>query len=311
MAIEKPFVSVQISANNDEPEKEYTARFGESVRINVEWFNNLSVPISNMQITAKLSGTAYDKETVQPDLGTYRSANDEIVWNQIAVPELASVGAGKSGRVSFTVVPTNKNPNSATNPFLNLKVGISGNRAQESNVPETLAAAAVKNIKVASAISLSGRLVRTVGPFVNTGPIPPKVDQKTTYTVIWTVDNAYNAVNNAQVTAALPDNVEWLGKVSPSTESVTYDTNTGIVTWDIGSVSANTIASNRRKEVAFQVSFEPGANLVDQAPNIVEESHLVATDEFTGISLESLQDYITTRFSTDPTYKEGNDKVVR
>ncbi len=311
LAIEKPFVSVQISANNDEPEKEYAARFGESVRINVEWFNNLSVPISNMQITAKLSGTAYDRETIQPDLGTYRSSNDEIVWNQITIPELASVGAGKSGRVSFTVVPTNKNPNSNTNPFINLKVGISGNRTQESNVPETLASAAVKNIKVASAISLSGRLVRTVGPFANTGPIPPKVDQKTTYTVIWTVDNAYNAINNAQVTASLPDNVDWLGKVSPSTENVTYDNNTGVVTWDIGSVGANTAGSNRRKEVAFQVSFEPGANLVDQAPNIVEEAHLVATDEFTGVTLESMQDYITTRFSTDPTYKEGNEKVVR
>lgn len=310
ISIEKPFVSVQISANNDEPEKEYIARFGESVRINVEWFNNLSVPISNMQITAKLSGTAYDKATVQPDLGTYRSVSDEIVWNQIAVPELASIAPGKSGRVSFTLVPTNKDASSATNPFVSVRVGVSGNRTQESNVPETLASVAIKNIKVASAVSLSGRLVRTVGPFVNTGPIPPKVDQKTAYTVIWIVDNASNAVNNAQVTAILPDNVEWLGKVSPSTESVSYDTNTGVVTWDIGSIGANTSGSTRRKEVAFQVSFEPGANLVEQSPTIVEEAHLEATDEFTGASLESLQDYITTRFSTDPAYKDGDDKVM-
>ena len=313
LAIQKPFVSVEISANSNEPEKEYIATFGESTRVEVSWFNNLPVAISNMQITAKLTGTAYDKNTVQPDLGNFRSASDEIVWNQISVPELSSVRAGDSGKVSFTVVPTNKTPGSAsaTNPYLVISVSVAGNRTQESNVPETLSSTAVKNIKVASNVSLSGRVVRTVGPFTNTGPIPPKVEQKSTYTVIWTVDNASNAVNNAQVTATLPAHIQWLGTVSPTTENITYNRNTGMVTWDIGSIGANTSGSTRRKEVNFQVALEPGVNLVDQAPIVVDQALLTATDEFTGASLESRQDYITTRFSTDPAYKEGDEKVIR
>jgi len=312
LAIQKPFVSVEIIANSNDSNKDYIATFGESTRIEVLWFNNLSVGISNMQITAKLSGTAYDKNTVQPDLGNFRSVNDEIVWNQISVPELGSVKAGDSGKVSFTVIPTNKNLGSAsaTNQSMSISVGISGNRTQESNVPETLSSTAVKNIKIASNVSLSGRVVRTVGPFMNTGPIPPKVEQKTTYTVIWSVDNASNAVNNAQVTAVLPSHIQWLGKVSPSTENITYNRNTGVVTWDIGSIGANTSGSTRRKEVNFQIAIEPGVNLFEQAPIIVEQALLTAIDEFTGASLESKQDYVTTRFSTDPAYKEGDEKVI-
>jgi len=69
---------------------------------------------------------------------------------------------------------------------------------------------------------------------MNTGPVPPKVEQPTTYTVVWTVDNTSSAVGNAKVTATLPPHVKWLNETSPSGESVSYDQNSGLVTWEIG-----------------------------------------------------------------------------
>jgi hypothetical protein len=151
--------------------------------------------------------------------------------------------------------------------------------------------------------------VRTVGPFANTGPIPPRAEQKTTYTVLWTVNNGFNAIHNTEVTATLPAYVTWVGQTSPSSENISYDRNKGTVTWDIGNISADMTSARQRREVAFQVLLEPGVNLVGQAPILVDQSKLTAIDDFTGSMLESTQDSITTRFSTDPTYRERDENV--
>jgi hypothetical protein len=314
MTIEKPFISVGVSVDGDTPSSgDHIGQFGQSEHVTINWFNNLPTSVSNLTIDAKLSGTAYDKNSVQPDFGYFRSTTDDIIWNQQTNSDLASAGAGSSGTVSFTVNPrdlgTPSNP--VVNPNLLISVSVSGNRTQESNVSGALSSAITRNIRISSNISLTGRIVRTVGPFANTGPVPPVAEKATTYTIIWTVDNTSNPVNNAQVVATLPPYVKWLGAISPATEDLTYDSNSGAVTWNIGNVPANTLGSAKRKEADFQISFQPGVNQVNQSPTLVNQATLTATDSFTGGPLHSQQDSLTTRFSTDPAYKDGNDRVTK
>jgi hypothetical protein len=102
-----------------------------------------------------------------------------------------------------------------------------------------------------------------------------------------------------------------LKAVSPSSEAVTYDEDSGVVTWDIGNISTYTLNSSRRREVNFQISFQPSINQVDQSPTLVNQAILTAVDNFTGAQLQSQQDYLTTRFSTDPAYKEGQATVIK
>ncbi len=313
MTIQKPFISLGIAIENDATSQDYIGQFGQHQRVAISWFNNLSASVSNVIISAKLSGTAYDKTSVRPDQGYFDSANNQIIWNQKTTPELASVSAGQTGTVSFDLVPVDKSTvtNPVVNPTVVVTAGVSGDRTQETNVPESLSSAVSRTTRVSSNITLTGRIVRTTGPFINTGLIPPKVEQPTSYTVVWTVDNTTSAVGNAQVTATLPPYVKWLKAVSPSSESVTYDEASGLVTWNIGNVSTYTLNSSRRREVNFQISFQPSINQADQSPNLISQAVLTAVDNFTGTKLQSQQEYLTTRFSTDPAYKEGQATVVR
>lgn len=313
MTIQKPFISLGIDIDNDSTSQDYIGQFGRHQRVTVSWFNNLSTSVSNVTISAKLNGTAYDKTAIRPDEGYFDSANNQIIWNQKTTPELASVGAGQTGTVSFDLVPVDKSTvaNPVVNPTVVVTAGVSGDRTQESNVPESLSAATTRTTRVSSNVTLTGRIVRTTGPFVNTGPIPPKVEQPTSYTVVWTVDNTTSAVGNAQVTATLPPYVKWLKAVSPSSESVVYDEASGLVTWNIGNISTYTLNSSRRREVNFQISFQPSVTQMDQSPNLVNQAILTAVDNFTGAKLQSQQEYLTTRFSTDPTYQEGQATVVK
>ena len=315
VAIQKPFISLTISVDSDNTTKDFIGEFGRSHQVVVTWFNNLTVPVTNAVITIHLSGNAYDKKSVSPGNGLFRSVTDDIILSQQTNPALASLGAGESGSATFSIIPKDLSTGSnlAVNPTINISANVSGDRSQESQVPESLTVVASRKILVSSTMTLSGRIVRSTGPFKNTGPVPPQVDQETTYTVLWTVNNTSNSVNNTKVTAVLPPYIKWLGNVSPSNEDVSYDKNSGTVSWNIGSLNASSgsNSSSRRREVDFQISLLPGANLVGQTPVLVNQSTLTASDGFTGAQLQSNQDSLLSSFSTDPTFKSTDGIVVQ
>jgi len=313
VTLQKPFISLSVAVDSDTAIGDHIGQFGQVEHVTITWFNNLPDAVSDVKIDAKLTGSAYDKSTVTPDQGFFNSGTDDIVWNQQTNSELASVAAGSSGTVSFNITPvdhgTSGNP--INNPTIAITANVSGSRAQGGAVPQSLTSATTKNIRVASNVRLSGRLVRTVGPFTNTGPIPPKADQATTYTVIWDIGNTSNAVSNAEVTATLPAYVKWLGVISPTTEDIIYDKKTGLLTWNVGSVSANTTGTSQLREAAFQISFTPSITQVGQSPTLVGKASLTATDSYTSAPLTSDQDILTTRFSTDPGYRGGDEGVTK
>ena len=314
MTIQKPFISMNIAIDNDTSIGDYVGTFGQNERVEIDWFNNLPDTVSNMTITAKLAGNAYDKTTIRPDAGYFDSANDQIVWSRQTNPDFGAVAAGDSGKVSFSITPTDlgtASGNHVVNPTVTYTVSVLGQRTQENNVSGSLSSIATRNTKISSVVSLSGRVVRTTGPFTNTGLIPPKSEKATTYSVIWDVDNTANAVGSTKVTAKLPPNVKWLSAVSPSSEDIRYDTNTGIITWNVGNVGTYTSATSGRREVAFQVSFTPSVTQVGQSPDLVGQASLVAVDKFTNVELSSQQENLTTRYSTDPGYKNGDEFVAK
>ncbi len=310
ITIQKPFVSLAIGLNNDPGTGDYAGQFGKALNVNLRWENNLPEALSNVNITAHLSGNAYAKGTVNPVGGYFRSVNDDIVWSQQTDQSLASVSSGENGNLTFIVTPTDTG--SASNPLINPSItitgSVSGDRTSASNVPNSTAQV-TRTIKIASNASLSGRALRSGVAFQNTGPIPPRADQKTTYTILWTIDNTSNALRNAVVTATLPPYVSWLGKISPAGESMTYDPNSSTITWNAGSVGTYTSGTSKRREVQFQISVEPSISQVGLTPVIMNQATLTAMDSWTNTTLTSSQGTLTTSFSTDPSFRNGDGMV--
>jgi len=313
VSIKKPFISASIAFDGDDGEGIYIGEFNRPVKATISWFNNLPTSIIDGEIHLKLSGNSFDKISVSPGEGLYRSADNEIVWNRITTPALGEIGAGESGSVSFMFTPRDFSTplRSVTSPGLAVDLSVSGKRISESNVPENVVSSARRTIRISSQLSLSSVLVRSLPPFENTGPIPPKAEKMTTYTVIWTVDNTANTVTGAEVRALLPAYVKWLGKVSPVGEDISFNSKNGELVWRAGHVDTYTANTNRRKQVSFQIGFEPSVAQVGQAPFLVQDTTLTGLDDYTGEILTNTRQALTTVFSTDPAYKDGHDKVVR
>lgn len=314
VSIKKPFINIGFSLNGDDDSQEYVASFDNALRVSIEYFNNLPTPIIDAEVYVYLSGSSFEKSSVIPEQGLYRSANNEIVWNQINTRDLKSIPASGSGRVSFSIIPRNLNSSSKLiiNPDMKIMVKVIGKRNSESDILESISSNTERHIKISSNMSIGGQVTRSSGPFTNIGPIPPRVEQESSYTVVWTIDNTSSSVSNAKVTASIPAHVKWMGKTSPSTEDIDFNELDGTIVWNVGDISTYTLNNpTNRRQVSFQVAITPSIAQIGQFPVLVNQALLTAQDDFTNQSLSSNLNQLTTRFGSDPTFKDGDEKVVR
>lgn len=313
ISIRKPFITVTLSLDDTIGSADYIGAFNDPIKAEVTWFNNLPTAITDGEINIKLSGNAFDKFSVAPEGGLYTSADNTLTWNKITSPGLAHIGAGESGNVIFNLTPrdTSTSVRSVSNPSISLVVDVKGKRVSESNVPEQIISSTKRGIKLSSATSLSSQILRSSGGFTNSGPIPPKAEQPTTYTIIWTVDNTANTLSGAEVKASVPAYVKLLGQALPADENISFNSNNGEIVWKVGSVDTYTVNNKRRRQVAFQVSVTPSVAQIGQAPVLLNQSILTAHDDFTEETLTSSVSPLTTRFSTDSMFRDGDEIVGR
>lgn len=305
--IERPFLGLDVTFNGNRGD--IAAESGRSVRAEVIWTNNSPDKISNARIEAKLSGNVLNKSSVVVDGGFYDSLNNTIIWEAGRTFGLDTIAPGENGRVSFSFSSSNFSPGqSVLNPQMSVTVSAKGSRVDNSGVPQEITSAVTRSVKLLSNLALSARSLRNQGPLSNNGPIPPRADQVTTYTIVWTVTNTSNNITGAKVTASLPPYVSWTDAISPSDAQITYNPTGGTITWNVGSVPRNTDA-NGGKQVAFQVSLRPSINQIGTTPALVTNTRITGVDAFTGVTIENSAASLSTRTSTDLTFKEGDEVV--
>lgn len=313
IAVKKPFIGVDLALDGNSSSV-YPVHAGRQVRADLSWVNNLDAQVSNVNIQAKLNGVLIDKSSINVDRGFYRSQDNTVVWDRSSLNTFANVGPGVSGQVSFTfstVVPAIEALANTKNPEISIDVSVSGKRTDSGNVPEQVLSSVTKKMRLITDLDLKPRIVYSTGPFQNKGPVPPKVDRETTYTVILSVTNTVNDVRDARVTAILPSYVKYLGVISPSTESVTVSSSGGELTWDIGNVSSGQGFASAPRQVAFQISFVPSLSQVDRTPVLLKDITIEGTDRFTGTPIRIVKADQTTRLGTDPAYKQGDEVVTK
>jgi hypothetical protein len=315
VTLQKPFITVALSfGSDDNGTGDYIGQFGKPIITTISWFNNLPDAITDAEIHLQLSGNAFDNGSVSANGGFYNSVSNEITWDKTNTPALESIAAGGSGSVTFSFTPQDLGIPAApvTNPSIDLSISVDGQRTSESNVPQSLTESVSRLVEVASNVSLSAQALYTTGPFINSGPFPPKAEATTTYTIVWTVGNSSSAVSGASVSATLPENVTWIGSVSPQSENVQYDAGSRTVTWNAGTLTAYLGQNGQQpRQISFQVGLYPNVTDAGNPLTLVNPATLSATDNFTGITVYSSWGALTTRLSTDPGFQDGDDLVTK
>lgn len=311
LAIKKPFVGLTLDLGNKSPTR--VASAGERVSGSLVWSNNLPVAINDAVIQIKLSGKGLDRNQVSAGFGGfYRSADNTLNWDKNSVSALGSIDPGENGQVNFSfgILPsTQQLLSQGRNMDVGVTAVVTGNRIQ-SGAPQNVRSEIVGSAKVGTGLVINGRTLHSTGAFTNTGPVPPRADQETTYTVVLNLSNSFNDAANVTLTTVLPQYVRWLGKTSPQSEQVTYNESSRTVTWTIPDLRAGIGYTSASKEAAFQVALLPSLSQVGNVPELTGPVSVRGTDRFTSSEVVSSKPALTTRTTTDPGY-ENSDAEVR
>ena len=284
---------------------------GQTVPLTIKWQNTLPDKIVNANIQATLSGNVLDRNSVQVgNGGFYRSVDNSVVWDKTAESSLTEILPGDTGQVTLAPSSVAVSPQSRLikNPHIDVHVVMSGDRTglDSGNVTST----EDLTVKLASSLSLVAKATRESGPFSNGGPIPPKADTETTYTITWTLTNTSNDLKDSVVTATLPVGVTWKGETSPASEKISFNPDTKVVSWNIGNISAGAGFTISAKEVSFKVGLTPSINQIGLAPSILSQTQVNSTDTYAEVPISVTADSLSTRY-TDGSYSPGKETVVK
>ena len=310
VAMRRSFIDMTVTLNG-EATGVIVADPGETIRSDISWTNNLPDKILNAQVLVHFTGNALNQANILPIKGAYRSTDDTIVWKEQHEPRLAVIEPGETFHVNFdfSVLSTSVlGVSLIKNPNIDLEVTIEGTRVVEGSPGETVRTALGRSVKINSDLQLVSRAIYSTGPFVNSGPLPPRANVSTTYTVLWSLVNTTNDLENVSVKSILPSHDTFLNIISPPGANLRYDATRGEVVWTIGRLPAAPTGAPVA-EVAFQVNVTPSVAQVGQTIPILSEILVSGRDLFTGETLSDRLPLIDTRISTDPNFQESWSKV--
>ena len=301
------FVSQTINKSSD-----YIAKTGESLEYQIDYQNTTDVGIKNVIITAKIEGEALDLTSLRINNGSFDGASRTITWNAGNLPDLAFLNHYQEGSVNFSIKV--KDPLPIEN--YNDKNFIITNTVQidSSETPDVLKDIQVtgesKSItKVASKLIVQAQGYYNDDLISNSGPIPPKIGQTTTYTIKWRLINTANDLSNVKVEAFLPPHVQWKNKISPADTELEYNLQTGQLLWQIGDLPAATGVLLPVKQVAFQVAIIPSLAHLNSTMELIGQSKITGYDNFVSSELSNIDKIIDTDLPDDLSIRQDG-KVI-
>lgn len=312
IAVKESFITLDFSLNGFLGEK-ISFKNGSQVESIIAWKNNLNEKIYNMSVKLKITGLALDKNSIKVEGGFYDSYTNTIVFDKQYNDNFSIIKPADSGllKFKFNIYPQVSKPQiSFSNSIVKIETAVTGSLIDGDATRSETLFSGNKDIKITSDLNLLSRAFRTIGPFENTGPIPPKVDNKTTYTITWTATNSFNNLKDVKVRSFLSSNVGWIGNIDPENKRVDFNADTGEIIWNIGDMRIDTGDKNPAETVSFQIFVIPSASQIGKEINLLEKTIASGIDVFSDEEITISKPVINTNIISDPSYFKDIGRVV-
>ncbi len=312
VSLVKPFLAADLIINGSR-ENIVAISSDSTAQVSVNWANNLSGRVTDAEVTVGISGNGIDMSSIVARNGFFNSGTNSIIWNKTTDEDLGVIQPGDSGSLDFNfkTAPLFKaGQKLLTSPSIKFTVSIKGKQSESGGIVSDISNFEEKTAVISSNLGFSADAYYYSGPFTNTGPIPPKVNEPTTYTITWGITNSANPLSKGLATSTLPVYMDWVGTVSPSSEDLEYDSTTRIITWNAGAIPQGAGLSGNPKKVSFQVRFTPSAVQVGSTPKLMLDTKVSAEDTFTGAKLTTNRGSLSTLLLNDGDFPEGGQIVT-
>lgn len=275
------FISQQINGSAN-----YTASPGEILNYQIFFRNIGSTPFDDLFVIVKLDGAALDMSTINASRGQVQSNSNMIVWDSKQVSQLRRLAVQQEGEINFSV----KLKDSWTPSGSDGSDAVITNEVNISQITQKF------TTKVSSGLAISQKAFYQNSIFSNSGPIPPKAEQATTYTITWDIKNYFSDVKNVKVKAILPVNVILTGQILPQQEfsKFSFDSASREIVWSAGDISKGVGVSGNPLSIYFQVSLLPQSSQVGSPISLMGQANITGENQFTGTIVLSSDSAINT-----------------
>lgn len=252
---------------------------GETLRYVIRYKNESNVGMRNAIVSVEINPDLLDMSRLILGRGAYDAARKMITWKASDIPSLGRIEPGASGEISFSVpvlqsIPTGSEKNLSIRSVAkidspDIQTSIGSNKIIGSNM---------LLVKLASLAQMEVQAFYADTLIPNSGPVPPKVGQETSYTLHVNLTNSSNDLSGARVSVLLPTSVRYKGRFAPDGEVVTFNERSNELIWEIGTLSPATSAS---RQLAFQVSVVPSPGDVGTVLTLLNSATFTAKDTYT------------------------------
>ncbi len=243
---------------------EEALRYNDRARFDIEYKNMGTQVLEDVSLVLYLEGEAPIYKDINPTSGYYDSIAKTITWDKATFPDLAVLSPNSQGYVQVFIPIVDKGNNT---PKLTARLVASGSSKSTDDVVATLS----KTWAVQGSATLTASTKYKNSSLTNIGPIPPRANVETTYSVSLKV-SAQNALSTAKVSFTLPVYATWRNTTTDMSR-FTYDTKTRTVTWNIGAMKEGEVANGE-----VSLTIKPSQSHVNQSP-VITSGIVLEADE--------------------------------
>ncbi len=276
---------------NNSPD--YLANAGDLLHYEI-FFRNIGQKATQKKfLFVELEGEFFDLSSLKSERGEYGRGDNTIIWDWKVVPALRFLDTEVEGKVEFwiKVKEAEDISDKIKSPSLRDEITLGGVKK-------------IFEVKINSQIKLWQKVYFEEEFFGNSGPLPPETGGRTTYTVLWQVENSWNDLKNVNVKSILPKQVKATGKIFPEDAKFTFDSKSRQALWNIGEMEAWLGDSDMPLTLAFQIEFTPDSAQQGETPDLVGEAEVLGEDVWTLEILQEEAPSVDTTLPNDDTVSE-------
>jgi hypothetical protein len=289
-------LAVHLIANGSDSGQ--TLDLGDTVRVSIDYANQGSETIEDVSFALLIET---DEKAVpisweNAELSDARQEGNTLIWDADAIASLASLSPNAAGVIDLTLpVFSTLDPATLADAF-SLKLS-----ATMQKVGSVVAERTIETSPIGIRLNSDARFAGSASYFAEdgtpygSGPLPPKVDETTTYRVFWDLSNSLHPLQNVSVTTNLPPDVSWVSRAGSDIGSIVYNETTRLITWSVDSLPTAVSAA----EAWFDLAITPDEADVGTFMKLTNATAFEATDAETQDTVHASVGVLDTEIPND------------
>ncbi len=282
--------------------------FGQTLNYSLVYANKGETTMKDVLLMAVLESDWLDWQTLA-DLSHGAVSGNSISWSKNEIPLLAELPTNAEGTIdwSIKVKPENQigqNKIYQVKSYAQYSLGGKEIASDQDNRSNTI----LNKINSDLGLKIEARYFNDDNIAVGFGPLPPRVGQTTSFKIYLTVTNNLHELSDTVVTVALPNYVDWNDKNQTTVGNIFYDSQSRLVTWQIGRLPL----TNFKTQAEFNLSLTPSESDRNKILVLLPGAVVSASDTVTNTKITKTSGAKTTKLEDDPiAIQAGNDGIVQ